>query len=77
MAGFQLDICGIFQLFLYRGRMRIMIDRELLEIILCPACHGTLAEKNEGLKCQSCRRVYPVRDNIPILLVEEASIDPE
>ena len=48
---------------------------ELLAIIVCPACHGELA-LTEGdspeLMCQGCGLAYPVRDGIPVLLVDEA-----
>jgi LSD1 subclass zinc finger protein len=55
-----------------------MIPKDLLDILVCPACRNPLALKggDESLKCNSCRRVYPIRDNIPILLVDEASSDP-
>ena len=58
--------------------MESMIPKDLLEILVCPACRKPLALKGDGesLKCNSCRRVYPIRDNIPILLVDEAAIDP-
>ena len=53
-----------------------MIPQELLDMLVCPACKQPLALKEESLKCGACRRVYPVRDNIPILLIDEAAIDP-
>jgi LSD1 subclass zinc finger protein len=55
-----------------------MIAKDLLDILVCPACKKPLVLKNEGqsLKCSECRRVYPIRDNIPIMLVEEATTDP-
>ncbi|MFZ0286616.1 MAG: Trm112 family protein [Terriglobales bacterium] len=55
-----------------------MIAQDLLDILVCPACKQPLAltGKGEGLRCSACRRVYPVRDNIPILLIDEAVIDP-
>ena len=53
-----------------------MIDKELLEILVCPACRAALEPKDETLRCVQCRRVYPIRDGIPILLVDEARIDP-
>jgi uncharacterized protein YbaR (Trm112 family) len=58
--------------------MVAMIPQDLLDILVCPACKKPLQLKENGgsLKCTECRRVYPVRDNIPILLVDEASIDP-
>jgi uncharacterized protein YbaR (Trm112 family) len=52
-----------------------MIDKALLEILVCPVCKTALTEKNDALKCNQCRRVYPVRDGIPIMLVDQATID--
>jgi uncharacterized protein YbaR (Trm112 family) len=52
------------------------IDPALLEIIVCPDCRGELALVARGaaseLVCQSCGLAYPVRDDIPVLLVDEA-----
>jgi uncharacterized protein YbaR (Trm112 family) len=48
------------------------LDPQLLEIIVCPACHGDLAAEGEELVCQGCGLAYPVRDDIPVLLVDEA-----
>jgi uncharacterized protein YbaR (Trm112 family) len=55
-----------------------MISQELLDILVCPQCKKPLVQKENGesLKCTECHRVYPVRDNIPILLVDEAVIEP-
>ena len=55
-----------------------MIEKELMDILVCPVCKKPLIQKDDGrsLKCSECRRVYPVRDNIPIMLVDEATIDP-
>jgi uncharacterized protein len=55
-----------------------MIAQDLLDILVCPVCKKALQlkETGESLKCTQCRRVYPVRDNIPIMLVDEATIDP-
>jgi hypothetical protein len=54
-----------------------MIPQDLLDILVCPVCKKplTLQGNSESLKCAECRRVYPVRDDIPILLVDEAKID--
>ncbi len=51
------------------------LDPRLLEILICPACHGEIRPVNDeaGLECLKCGRVYPVRDGIPVLLVDEAS----
>jgi uncharacterized protein len=55
-----------------------MIPQDLLDILVCPACKTPLAlkENGESLKCSACQRVYPIRDNIPILLIDEAVTDP-
>jgi uncharacterized protein len=57
-----------------RGRMLAMIPQDLLDILVCPACKRPLELKDGGqsLRCGQCRRVYPIRDGIPILLVDEA-----
>ena len=54
-----------------------MLPKELLDILVCPACKQTLtySEAAQTLKCTACRRVYPIRDEIPILLVDEAKIE--
>jgi uncharacterized protein len=56
----------------------VMIPPDLLEILVCPACKKPLVLKTnpEALKCNACNRVYPVRDNIPVLLIDQASTDP-
>lgn len=48
------------------------LDPRLREIIVCPDCHGELGEQGEELVCTSCGLAYPVRDDIPVLLVDEA-----
>jgi len=48
-------------------------------MLVCPACHKSLTVKDDGrgLKCSQCRRVYPIQDDIPVMLLDEARIDPE
>ncbi len=55
-----------------------MIDKGLLEILVCPACKQALdyRESPESLKCTQCHRVYLVKDNIPIMLIDEATVEP-
>ncbi len=48
------------------------IPEDLLAIMACPACHGTLEERGAALACTACGLCYPVRDGIPIMLPEEA-----
>lgn len=49
-----------------------MIDKALLEILACPACKGDVALKENRIVCTACGKKYPVKDGIPIMLVEEA-----
>jgi len=51
-----------------------MISKELLEILACPQCKGelTLTPKSDGLICAACKLQYEIRDDIPIMLVDEA-----
>jgi uncharacterized protein YbaR (Trm112 family) len=53
------------------------IHPDLLEILACPVCKTPveLVQDGAGLKCAQCKRVYPVRDDIPIMLPEEATIE--
>jgi uncharacterized protein YbaR (Trm112 family) len=50
----------------------VNLDPELMAIIVCPADRGDLVAEGEELVCQSCGLAYPVRDDIPVLLVDEA-----
>ena len=53
------------------------ISQDLLEILVCPVCKESvvLTQDGRGLKCSVCRRVYPIRDDIPVMLVDEATIE--
>lgn len=53
------------------------LQKELCKILACPLCHGPLqmveeASSTVGLRCDACALVYPVRNNIPVMLAEEA-----
>lgn len=56
------------------------ISRELLEILACPKCKGDLklVEKSttqeDGLICEKCRLLYPIRNGIPVMLIDEAIV---
>ena len=51
-----------------------MISKELLDILACPKCKGPveLTEEENGLVCKSCRLLYEIRDDIPVMLIDEA-----
>ena len=55
------------------------ISQDLLEILACPACKAKveLQPDGNGLKCVTCHRLYPIRDDIPVMLVDEATIEVE
>lgn len=55
------------------------IPKELLAILVCPVCKKPvrLLPDNSGLKCDACKRIYPVRDDIPVMLPEEATLASE
>jgi hypothetical protein len=50
------------------------IDKELLAILACPKCKGEikLTDKGDGLVCQACKLMYPIKDDIPVMLIDEA-----
>lgn len=54
-----------------------MIDKELLDILACPVCKTGVVQEGEKLICNSCGRRYPIKDDIPIMLVEEAELPGE
>lgn len=51
-----------------------MIKKELLDILACPKCKGPvkLNDKEDGLICETCKLIYEIRDDIPIMLIDEA-----
>ena len=51
------------------------LNKDLLEILVCPQCKGELQleEDESGLICEACRLRYAIRDDIPIMLVDEAT----
>jgi uncharacterized protein YbaR (Trm112 family) len=55
------------------------IRQDLLDILVCPVCKAPvkILADCSGLKCQVCKRVYPIRDDIPVMLLEEAKIATE
>jgi len=54
------------------------IDQRILNILACPLCKADikLTSDEKGLKCIKCHRVYPIREDIPVMLIEEATIEP-
>jgi uncharacterized protein YbaR (Trm112 family) len=54
--------------------MDMALSKELLEILACPKCKGDifLNRAGDGLICKACRLVYPIREDIPVMLIDEA-----
>ncbi len=50
------------------------VNKDLLDILVCPKCKGELllSEEGDGLICEACRLLYEIREDIPVMLVEEA-----
>jgi uncharacterized protein len=59
--------------------VRMAVAKELLDILVCPLCKTPVRSTpdQQGLKCSTCHRVYPIRDDIPIMLIDEARIEPD
>lgn len=53
------------------------VDPDLLEILACPNCKTpvTLVKNGTALKCATCKRVYQIKDDIPVMLIDEATIE--
>jgi uncharacterized protein YbaR (Trm112 family) len=54
--------------------MEMPISKELLDILACPKCKGDifLNQKEDGLICKACGLLYPIKDDIPVMLIDEA-----
>ena len=50
------------------------ISKELLDILACPKCKGEvrITDKQDGLVCNACKLMYPIKDDIPVMLIDEA-----
>ena len=51
-----------------------MIDKELLDILACPLCKEEVKLEDDRIVCTKCGRRYPIKDDIPIMLIEEAEV---
>jgi uncharacterized protein YbaR (Trm112 family) len=58
--------------------IHMLISASLLAILACPLCKADvkLTADARGLKCVSCHRVFPIRDGIPVMIIDEASVEP-
>ena len=54
-----------------------MITKELLEILACPLCKADVRLEDDRIVCTKCGRRYPIRDDIPVMLIDEAELPEE
>jgi uncharacterized protein YbaR (Trm112 family) len=58
----------------------MLIAKDLLDILVCPECKTPLrppVDSANGLRCDTCRRIYPIRDEIPVLIIDQATKAPD
>lgn len=51
-----------------------MIDKDLLDILACPLCKEEVNLEGDRIVCTKCGRRYPIKDDIPVMLIEEAEL---
>ncbi|MFA5500049.1 MAG: Trm112 family protein [Candidatus Omnitrophota bacterium] len=54
-----------------------MIDKGLLDILACPVCKTAVRLEGDRIVCLTCGRRYPVRNDIPVMLIDEAEVPGE
>ena len=59
---------------LFTKENAMTIPKELLEILVCPQCKGKvrLQQESQVILCERCKLAYPIRDGIPVMLIDEA-----
>ncbi|MGA7970081.1 MAG: Trm112 family protein [Terriglobales bacterium] len=69
--------CGYAANWARRYNTNVMVPQDLLDMLVCPVCKTPVALVNNdtSLKCGQCCRVYPIQDDIPIMLVDSAKIE--
>lgn len=73
-ARFILKSLELIDRTLLRLEETMAVNKELLDILVCPKCKGdlVLTEESDGLICHACRLKYEIKDDIPIMLIDEA-----
>ena len=59
--------------------IHMSLSPALLAILACPLCKADvkMTADEKGLKCVSCHRVYPIKDDIPVMIIDEAIVEPD
>ncbi len=57
--------------------LAMAVSKQLLDVLICPVCKGELQVKEDqtAIKCLQCQRVYPIRDDIPIMMKDQATFE--
>jgi uncharacterized protein len=78
-ATFDIQAALCYSFLFILGGVFMTVPEELLAILVCPICKTPVRPlaDNSGLKCSTCKRIYPVRDDIPVMLPEEATVASE
>lgn len=57
----------------YRAwKEQVVINDELLKILVCPKCKGKILKEQDFLVCYECKKKFPIKDEIPVMLIDEA-----
>jgi uncharacterized protein YbaR (Trm112 family) len=70
------DAYGDFSIGATTGGATQELDEEFLSLLACPVCKTSIRREGDQLICETCGRRYPIRDGIPVMLVEEAEMAP-
>jgi uncharacterized protein YbaR (Trm112 family) len=71
LSSIDIGVCAA----IFPRRISMAISKDLLDILACPKCKGDihLNQSNDGLICDACRLLYPIKDDIPVMLIDEAT----
>jgi len=74
LISFRVPVLIYFELLAGIKENLMAINKELLEILACPKCKGNiyLNDTQDGLICDNCKLLYEIKDDIPIMLIDEA-----
>jgi uncharacterized protein YbaR (Trm112 family) len=71
LSSIDIGVCAA----IFSRRISMAISKDLLDILACPKCKGDihLNPSNDGLICDACQLLYPIKDDIPVMLIDEAT----
>lgn len=60
----------VYTIFVFYATIHTMIDKELLDILACPACKGDVEQQDVYIVCLTCSARYPIKDGVPVMIAE-------